>query len=223
MFARSILLVSCLVSATAAAQVSATPAETTPATSSATDTAATPAPVDNAAVEVEDVPTPNPPPVAIDPPPARATSRAASGPNAALSSTSTTKLVSPSYDTWPTHHDLESDPLFVPSTVLIGVGSAALLTSLFTGLGAHGIYKTLERDCSGNVCPNGSQSKIDNGQTLAVVSTVLTGVGIGAVAAGVVMLVIANGRTDEAPPLGSAGLRLSPGPTPLGLGAAANF
>jgi hypothetical protein len=188
MFARLTLLLSCLVSATAVAQVS-------------TRAAATPAP------EVaETTPPPGGSPVSVASPPVDSGS-----------------VSDPGDQAWLTHHDLESDPLFVPATVLIGTGSAGLLTALFTGLGAHGIYKALDRDCRNSLCPNGSQHRIDSGKTLALVSTVLTGLGIAAVSAGVVMLIIAARRGEEVPPLGSARLRLAPGPTPLGIGAAASF
>jgi hypothetical protein len=119
-------------------------------------------------------------------------------------------------------HELSDDPLFLPAALTIGGGSAVLLASLFTGLSAHGTYTRLEKDCKSDLCPNGSQSRIDSGKTLAVLSTVLTGVGIVAVGVGVALLIVANKRSGlEAP--ATASLRLSPGPTPLSLGATATF
>jgi len=124
------------------------------------------------------------------------------------------------------HHDLESDPLFVPGAVLIGSGGAALLASLFTGLGAHGIYGSLEDDCRNNVCRGDKQHSIDSGKTLAIVSTVLTGVGIAAAGVGTVLMVLAATREDKPEPTQTfriANLRLTNGPTPLGVGAAGSF
>jgi hypothetical protein len=127
----------------------------------------------------------------------------------------------------PAQKDLESDPLFLPSVLLIGGGSAVLLASLFTGLGAHSTYKQLDRDCSDNICPAGSQQKIDNGQTLAIVSTILTGVGIVAAGTGAGLLIVAANRTasenEPEPEPAQLSLRLTSGPTPLGLGASASF
>jgi hypothetical protein len=124
-----------------------------------------------------------------------------------------------------THHDLSDDPLFLPGALSIGGGSALLLASLFTGLSAHGSYTSLEQDCKNNLCPSGLQGRIDNGKALAVVSTVLTGVGIVAIGVGAALLIIANNRSDgatESSPT-SARLRLSSGPTPLSIGATASF
>jgi hypothetical protein len=122
----------------------------------------------------------------------------------------------------PVHRKLTSDPLFLPAVIVGGAGAAVLLASLITGLAAHGIYTTLEHDCKNDLCPSSSQSKLDSGKTLAVVSTVLTGVGIGAVGVSGALLIMAanrSGKTDSE----SARLQLSPGPTPLGLGATATF
>jgi hypothetical protein len=124
-----------------------------------------------------------------------------------------------------THHDLSDDPLFLPGALSIAGGSALLLASLFTGLSAHASYTSLEQQCKNNLCPSGSQGRIDNGKALAVISTVLTGVGIVAVGVGAALMIIANNYSDGAiessPPI--ARLRLSPGPTPLSIGATASF
>jgi hypothetical protein len=122
----------------------------------------------------------------------------------------------------PVHRKLTSDRLFLPAVIVTGAGGAVLLASLITGLAAHGIYTTLERDCKNDLCPSTSQSKLDSGKTLAVVSTVLTGVGIVAVGVGGALLIVAANRSGKADS-DSARLRLSPGPTPLGLGATATF
>jgi hypothetical protein len=123
------------------------------------------------------------------------------------------------------HHDIESDPLFVPGAVLVGTGAVALLTSLLTGLGANSLYSSLERECKNDVCSGKQQNRIDSGKTLAVVSTVLTGIGVGAAGVGTVLLIIAASREDQAPPslFGIAGVRLTGGPSPLGIGASASF
>jgi hypothetical protein len=124
-----------------------------------------------------------------------------------------------------THHDLSDDPLFLPGALSIAGGSALLLASLFTGLSAHVSYTSLEQECKNNLCPSGSQGRIDNGKALAVISTVLTGAGIVAVGVGAALMIIANnhsaGAIESSPPI--ARLRLSSGPTPLSIGATASF
>ena len=224
---RLVVLVGCLVTATAAAQsgdatttrgaagvsggtVSA-PAQTTQVEEPSEESSSG---VTRTTVTTEDVgeaqtgPTPEPPPGGLYglPPAPKAGPNLIAAPEAALQSTP----------------DLEDDPLFLPSALLIGGGSAVLLASLFTGLAAHSTYKQLERDCSDNICPAGSQQKIDNGQSLAVVSTVLTGVGIVAAGTGIALLIVAANRVGEDKPA-QARLRLTSGPTPFGLGASASF
>lgn len=121
---------------------------------------------------------------------------------------------------------LESDPMFTPAVVLIGTGGAALLASLFTGLGAHGIYTSLESDCKNNICSSDKESSISSGKALAVVSTVLTGAGIVAAGIGTTLLILASSHDDQPPPqsnFGFSSLRLTSGPTPLGVGATGSF
>jgi hypothetical protein len=117
---------------------------------------------------------------------------------------------------------LGSDRLFVPAVATLGAGGAVLFASLFTGIGAHNIYRTLERDCSNNLCPSASQSRLDSGRTLATVSTVLTGAGLAAIGVGTALLIIAARRSGETNSE-RAHLQWTPGPTPLGLGARTIF
>lgn len=133
-------------------------------------------------------------------------------------------LVAPTEEIAVVHRDLEDDPLFVPAAVLIGGGSAALLASLFTGLGADSMYNSLERDCPNDICTPDRQDRIDSGKSLAVVSTVLTGVGVVAAGIGTVLMIVAATRDGEKPPeLGNFQVSLTGGPTPLGIGATARF
>lgn len=121
--------------------------------------------------------------------------------------------------------DIESDPLFTPAVVLIGTGSAALLASLFTGLGAHGIYTSLEDSCPNNICSGDKEHRISSGKALAIVSTVLTGVGVAAAGVGTALLILATNREDRPPQrkYGITKLQLTGGPTPLGVGASGSF
>ncbi|MET0384943.1 MAG: hypothetical protein ABW321_03240 [Polyangiales bacterium] len=133
-------------------------------------------------------------------------------------------LLSPALLPPPPHHDIESDPLFVPGAILAGAGTVALLGSLLTGVAAHSMYGSLERECMNNVCYGNQQGRIDSGRTLAVVSTILTGVGVGAAGLGIALLIVAATRDEKPPSLfGLARLRLTGGPSPLGLGAMGSF
>ena len=133
------------------------------------------------------------------------------------------ETVSPApHSSAPRTRGIGADRLFIPAVATIGAGSAVLLASLFTGIGAHGIYNALERDCKNDVCPSTAQNKLDSGKTLAAVSTVLTGVGIVAVGVGTALLIIAARRTTDGD-TEHAHLQWTPGPTPLGVGARASF
>lgn len=126
----------------------------------------------------------------------------------------------------PARRDLESDPLFTPAVVLIGTGTAALLASLFTGLGAHGMYTSLEAECKNNICSGDKEHEISSGKALATVSTVLTGVGIASAGIGATLLILAANHDDEPPAqanFGFAKVHLTGGPTPLSIGATASF
>jgi hypothetical protein len=123
----------------------------------------------------------------------------------------------------PVRHELENDPLFVPAAVLIGTGAASLLASLLTGLGAHSMYNALDRDCPNGLCSADQAHSINSGKTLAVVSTVLTGVGIATAGTGTVLMIVAAAHGDEAPPPAGFQVSLTSGPTPLGIGAAGCF
>ncbi|MEM9188662.1 MAG: hypothetical protein AAGF12_05775 [Myxococcota bacterium] len=90
---------------------------------------------------------------------------------------------------------------------LIGVAGASAITALVTGLVAHGKFTDLEDRCpTDDTCPPGSQSDADSGETLAVVSTVLTGVSVAATVGGILWLLLDGG--DEA---SSVGIAVDPG------------
>jgi hypothetical protein len=102
----------------------------------------------------------------------------------------------------------------IPSIVLMGAGGAALVGALVTGLVAHADYRSLERQCSGNLCPPSARDELDEGKTLSVVSTVLTIVGVVAAGAGGALLIVGAHESSEAP-LRAGQLSLGPGVTPL--------
>jgi hypothetical protein len=210
MLARAILILSCLLCTRALAQAPAVTADPNVAIVPTEPTEPS-APTTTTSAEVSTNPTSTPTPPPEDP---QAIQNAVPFDRAALE---------PATEPAP-KRPLESDPLFTPSVVLIGTGGAALLASLFTGLGAHGIYTSLEKECPNDICTGDKQQRIDSGKTLATVSTVLTGVGIAAAGVGTVLMVLAATNDDQPPSnFGFARIRLTSGPTPLGVGAAGSF
>jgi tetratricopeptide (TPR) repeat protein len=107
-----------------------------------------------------------------------------------------------------------SNRFTIPSIVLMGAGGAALVGALVTGLVAHADYRSLERQCRGNLCPRSAEDELDEGKTLSVVSTVLTIVGVVAAGAGGALLIVGAHESSEAPPR-AGHLSLGPGVTPL--------
>lgn len=89
--------------------------------------------------------------------------------------------------------------------IVIGVGGAALLTSVVTGLMANGVHSDLEDKCPGGECSYpGYQDDIDRGKTLQVATNVLLVGGLVTTAAGVVWLLLSPSG-DSAEPAASAG------------------
>lgn len=109
----------------------------------------------------------------------------------------------------------------VAAIVTLSAGGALAIGALITGLVAHGTYTDLDGACPGGICPPEREGDLDSGKTMALVSTVLTGLAIVAGGIGLVLLVI-GGSDDEAPAT-RARLELAPGPAPLGATARVRF
>jgi hypothetical protein len=84
--------------------------------------------------------------------------------------------------------------------VSLGVGGAGLVVGGITGALAMGKNSTLDRECSGGVCPASQRSTLDSYRTLGTVSTIgFIVAGVGA-AAGVTLILTAPKNTpDQAP------------------------
>jgi tetratricopeptide (TPR) repeat protein len=109
----------------------------------------------------------------------------------------------------------------VAAIVTLGAAGALAIGAVITGLVAHGTYSDLESACPGGVCPPDRQSDLDSGETMALVSTVLTGLAV--VAGGVGLVLLFVGGSDDEAPADRARLELAPGPTPLGATARVRF
>ena len=102
----------------------------------------------------------------------------------------------------------------IAAIVTLSGGGALAIGALITGLLANGTYSDLEAACPGGVCPPDRASDVSAGKSMALVSTVLTGLAVVAGGVGVVLLFV-GGHDDEAPAT-RARLELGPGPAPLG-------
>jgi tetratricopeptide (TPR) repeat protein len=100
---------------------------------------------------------------------------------------------------------------WLPGTIVTAGGVVVLLAALGTGLGANSIYNDLKSKCSNNVCDPKYQSDKDQGQTLAIASDVLLGLGAVVTAVGVIVIGVQS-RPKRASPA-----RAAIAPTPTGL------
>lgn len=94
--------------------------------------------------------------------------------------------------------------LALPIT-LLGAGGALLVTGLALGLTVSSTYADLEARCAGRVCGPDLQPGADAASSRAVVGDVLGGLGLAAIAAGVVVLLLPRSSADaRAPRVGLA-------------------
>jgi hypothetical protein len=103
----------------------------------------------------------------------------------------------------------ESAPIAVYA--LLGLGGAATLTAIVTGVLANGEHARAERECS----PHCTRSEISTGKTLALVSTIATGAAIVSGGLGLTLLFTSSSsgaaapRTEVRVGVGDAGPRAS--------------
>jgi tetratricopeptide (TPR) repeat protein len=79
---------------------------------------------------------------------------------------------------------------WVPGTSVAAAGAAVLAASLGTGLAANSIYNDLNSKCQNKVCDPSLQSQQSKGNSLAIASDVLLGVGAAAALTGVILLIV---------------------------------
>ena len=87
-----------------------------------------------------------------------------------------------------------------------GVGAAALIGGVITGSMALSTQSELESHCPNDACPPGYDymGPADSGRTLALVTDILIPVGVAAVAAGVVLILVLQDGGDESATAGAA-------------------
>jgi hypothetical protein len=94
-----------------------------------------------------------------------------------------------------------SSPNRVPAYAVLGIGGAAAVGALVTGLVANGKFASAEKDCKPS-CPD---KTVDSIKSMALVSDILTGVAVVGVGVGAVLFFTAKPGTETAAP--SASLR----------------
>ncbi len=87
-------------------------------------------------------------------------------------------------------------PLRTAGFVAVGVGGAAVIGGVVTGLMAKGKESDATDQCLNKVCPDSAGSDFDSASTLATVTNVLL-IGGGVIAAAGVGLIIAGGSSSE--------------------------
>ncbi len=86
----------------------------------------------------------------------------------------------------------------IPGILVLSGGGALGIAAIITGALSHASFEALVAECGPErVCPPERQGDIDNGNALAITSTVLTFVSIAALAAGIVLLVVDTGGGGE--------------------------
>ena len=83
--------------------------------------------------------------------------------------------------------------------IVAGVGAAALVGAAVTGGLALSEQDALQADCPNRACPDGYdfESRVSSGQTLAITTDVLLGVGLAALATGVVLIFVLDGGDGD--------------------------
>lgn len=116
-------------------------------------------------------------------------------------------------------------PLRTVGFVTAGVGAAALVGGVVTGLLAKSAETEAKDACNGSVCPTSAESDFDSAASLATMSNVFFIGGGVLAAAGVGMIVFGGDSSAEAPRSATRGVRLTPvlGAREAGLFATGRF
>ncbi len=106
--------------------------------------------------------------------------------------------------------------------IALGVGGAAIIGGVVTGLMAKSAESTATDQCKDKVCPTAAEGDFDSASSLATVTNVLW-IGGAVVAAAGVTLVLVGGPKGDAPPKAAKAprLRLTPVVNPTGAGLVA--
>jgi tetratricopeptide (TPR) repeat protein len=81
----------------------------------------------------------------------------------------------------------------LPAFLVLGLGAAAGAGAIVTGLVAKGDYDDAKETCS----PTCTDDEVSSGKSMAMVSTVLTGVSLVGIGVGLTLLLTSGGESDE--------------------------
>lgn len=107
----------------------------------------------------------------------------------------------------------------VGSWVAFGIGGASLIGAILTGVIAASLHSNVEDSCSADGCDPALRDDASTGETLSVVSTVLTGVAIAGAATGVALMLFRDDDDDAT----VRTVEVAPGPAALGATARVRF
>jgi tetratricopeptide (TPR) repeat protein len=117
----------------------------------------------------------------------------------------------------------DASPNRVPAYLLLGVGALSAGGAVVTGIFAKGEYDDAEDPASG-CSPTCSDDELSTGRTLALTSTLLTGVSIVSAGVGVALLLMGGSEEEAEPPISAVpALGVTLAPTVAGARAAWRF
>jgi hypothetical protein len=99
----------------------------------------------------------------------------------------------------------KSEPNRLPAYIAFGVGGAGLVTAVVTGIVANAKYQDAKDHCS----PNCTDDQVSSGKTMALVSTIATGVAIVGAGVGVTLLLTSSSSSSAT---AAPRLRIAVGP-----------
>lgn len=88
----------------------------------------------------------------------------------------------------------------VVPTIFVSAAAAFGIGALATGIVAHDTYGRLEAACVGGVCDPSLRADRDQGEALAITSTVLTGAFVAAAATGIILFIVSGGESTDTEP-----------------------
>lgn len=87
-------------------------------------------------------------------------------------------------------------PSYLPAYIAFGVGGVGALTAVVTGLMANGKYERAKDRCS----PNCTDAEVSSAKTMAIISTIATGVAVVGAGVGVTLLLTSSSSTSATAP-----------------------
>lgn len=97
--------------------------------------------------------------------------------------------------------EIQPDGSFpVVPTIFVSAAAAFGIGALATGIVAHDTYGRLDAACVGGVCDPSLRADRDQGEALAITSTVLTGAFVAAAATGIILFIVSGEENTHSEP-----------------------